>query len=482
MGAFERKSIDELRAQAESSRLTRALGAFELTALGVGAIIGAGIFVLTGQAAAEYAGPAIVFSFLLAGFACLLSGLCFAELASMMPVSGGAYTYAYASMGQGTAWLVGWTLILEYSIDAAAVAVGWSGYLVSFLRDFGVGIPAQLTAPYGTVVSLSPDRTAAAIFNVPAALLTLILSVLLVVGIRVSTTANTLMVGIKVGVIVLFIGVGAAFVDPSHWMPLLPPNTGTFGEFGWSGVLRGAAVIFVAYLGFDAVSTASQEARNPKRDVPIGMLGSLAICAALYIATALVLTGLVPYQSLSVADPIAVGIDATGVRWLRPVVKLGALAALSSVALVLLLGQARIFLAMSHDGLLPRIVGAVHPRFRTPHVTTAVTGVVVAILAGIFSVRVLAALAAIGTLFCFVIVCLSVVILRHTAPKAERTFRTPASPWIPVLGAVVCTYLMIGLPGSIWLSYLAWLLVGVGVYCVYGHRASRHARVARSAR
>jgi APA family basic amino acid/polyamine antiporter len=476
MDVLWRKSIEQLHADVASSQLRRALGPVQLTTLGVGAIIGAGIFVLTGQAAAQNAGPAIVMSFVLAGIACAFAGLCYAEFASMIPVAGSAYTYAYATMGELIAWIIGWDLILEYSLGAATVAVGWSGYIVSFLRDLGIEFPARFANPAGTDIVLADGSIANGIFNVPAAFIALFVTALLIIGIRESASVNAVIVMIKVSVILLFIGFGAAYVDPDNWQPFVPAATGLRGEYGWSGVFMGAAVVFFAYIGFDAVSVAAQEARNPQKDMPISILASLVICTLLYIAVALVLTGIVPYWSLNVPDPMAVGINATGLIWLRPFIKLGAIAGLSSVILVLVMAQPRIFYAMARDGLLPPAFKRVHPRFRTPHVTTAITGLAVAITAGLFPIGVLGHMVSIGTLLAFTIVCVGVWVLRVTRPEIHRPFRTPAVRFISSLGALSCLYLMYSLPAVTWLRLLLWLVIGLAIYFFYGADAAQRAR------
>ena len=478
MDLFWRKSIESLRADANSSQLRRVLGPVQLTALGVGAIIGAGIFVLTGQAAAQHAGPAIVLSFVLAGLACGFAGLCYAEFASMIPVAGSAYTYAYATMGELLAWIIGWDLILEYSLGASTVAVGWSGYVVSFLSDLGIHIPAQWANPMGAEVTMADGSIVEGIFNFPAAFIALAVTALLVVGIRESASANGMIVIIKVAVVLLFIAFGAAYVSPDNWQPFIPEPTGEKGEFGFSGILTGAGVVFFAYIGFDAVSVAAQEARDPQKDMPTGILASLAICTLLYIVVSLVLTGIVPYTSLNVPDPIAVGIDATGLTWLKPLVKMGAIAGLSSVILVMIMAQPRIFYAMSRDGLLPPVFKKIHPKFKTPHITTIVTGVAVALTAGIFPIGVLGHMVSIGTLLAFAIVSIGVLVLRYKQPLLDRPFKVPGMPFIPLLGAGFCFWLMYSLPGETWVRLAIWLAIGLAIYFLYGANAAERARAA----
>lgn len=497
---FITKPLSQLIAESKSDQgLRKSLSAFNLTTLGIGAVIGAGIFVLTGQAAAQYAGPAIVISFLISGMACLFAGLCYAEFASMIPISGSAYTYAYATMGEFIAWIIGWDLILEYLFAASTVAVGWSGYVVSFLKDFGIDIPAQFTAAVGTVLvdvpqagwkSLTPELTKnlaasgisvdtlphlTGIINLPAMFVVAAITFLLYVGIKESARFNNLMVVIKVFVIMLFIGIGFMFVNKANWHPFIPENTGTWGHFGWSGIFRGAAVIFFAYIGFDAVSTAAQEAKNPKRDMPVGILGSLGISTLLYIFVAIVLTGIVSYTFLNVADPIAVGVNAMGegLFWLRPIIKIAAIAGLSSVILVMLLGQPRIFFSMAKDGLLPPVFSKVHHRFKTPYVSTLITGFIAMIVAGILPINILGELVSIGTLLAFAIVCIGIIVLRVKRPDLERTFKTPLVPVVPILGAVICIIQMISLPFDTWLRLIIWMAIGFAIYFFYGIKRSK---------
>ena len=483
MSLATRRSLSDLqRADPGGPTLHRALGPLNLTMLGIGSVIGTGIFVLTGAAASQHAGPALVLSMIIAAVCCALAGLCYAELASMIPVAGSAYTYAYASAGELVAWMIGWDLILEYALSMSTIAVGWSGYFVSLLRDLGLHLPPALTAAPGVTAVAADGATVPGAFNLPAALIVLLVAGLLLIGIRQSAGANTALVVLKVVVLLLFVVLGAAYVRREHLTPFIPPNTGEFGAFGWSGVLRGAAVMFFAYIGFDAVSTAAQEARNPQRDMPVGILASLAICTVIYIAVAVVLIGIVPYQRLNVPDPIAVGIDATGLTWFSPVVKVSALFGLFSTMLVQLLGQTRIFYSMSRDGLLPRFFGTVHPRFRTPHLSTIVTGLVVAFAAGMLPIAVLSQLVSIGSLLAFLLVCLGVVVLRRTAPEVPRPFRVPGVPWVPALGALVCLLQMVSLPWATWERLLVWLALGLAIYFGYSRRRAGATRAERAAR
>jgi len=487
MGLWSQKSVDVLQAEAsieDKGSLRRALGAMNLTMLGIGAIIGAGIFVLTGTAAANYAGPAIVLSFVLAGLGCLFAGLCYAEFASMIPIAGSAYTYAYATLGEFVAWIIGWDLILEYLFGAATVAVGWSGYFVAFLAKFGLVLPPAFTqAPLSVVGTHTLVRNPGGVLNVPAVLLVLVMTALLVIGIKESARFNNVIVFIKVAIVFLVIGFGFMFVNSANWHPFIPENTGSFGNYGWSGIVRGAGVVFFAYIGFDAVSTAAQEAKNPQRDMPIGMLGSLAFCTVLYILMALVMTGLAHYTELNVPHPVDVALAKAGpgLAWLNYLVDVGAIAGLASVVLVMLMGQPRIFFAMARDGLLPAVFGKVHPRFRTPYVTTILTGAVAATVAGFFPIALLGELVSIGTLFAFVVVSAGVLVLRRREPNRVRPFKTPLVPLVPILGILICGYMMYGLPSDTWIRLAVWLVLGLVIYFAYGRTHSRIGNPAASA-
>ena len=510
MNLFRRKSVTELQAEAESDHsLKRALGAVNLTALGIGAIIGTGIFVLTGTVAAQNAGPAVVLSFVLAGIASIFAALCYSEFASLVPMSGSAYTYGYATLGELVAWIIGWDLILEYAVGAITVAIGWSGYVVSLLHDFGIDVPPALSAARGTELMAIPASLASllkikagwvavsaslldqikavgtdpstlvhvtAIFNLPAVIIIFIVTTLLVVGIKESATFNDLIVLLKLAVVLLFIGGAAHAVTTGNWHPFIPANTGHSGHFGWSGVMTGAGIVFFAYVGFDAVSTAAQEAKNPQRDMPIAIIGSLLICTFLYIIVSGIATGVVPYGLLDVPDPIAVVADHAGLDWMGRVIKFGAVAGLSSVILVMLLGQSRVFYSMARDGLLPPFVSRVHPRFRTPWLTSIATGIGVAIFAAVFTVREAGSLCSIGTLLAFVIVSIGVLVLRVREPGLKRRFTTPWVWFVAPAGALSALALMSALPWPTWRRLLIWFVIGIVVYFSYGVRHSRLAR------
>lgn len=456
---------------AGEATLRRTLTARQLLLLGVGAIIGAGIFVLTGTAAANYAGPAVVLSFVIAGFACALAGLCYAEFASILPVSGSAYSYSYATLGEFIAWFIGWNLVLEYLFAASTVAVGWSGYLNSFLGTLGVAIPEIFaSAPLGIVDG--DIVMTGAILNLPAVFIVAAISGLCYVGITQSAFVNSIIVAIKVTVILLFLGFSLQFVNPENWAPFIPANEGGT-RFGLEGVVRGAAVVFFAYIGFDAVSTAAGEARNPQRDMPIGILGSLVVCTILYILVAGTLTGMLPYLQLGTAKPVATALEAyPSLLWLKTVVEIGAIAGLSSVILVMLMGQPRIFYAMAKDGLLPKMFARVHPKYQTPHVGTVIVGTIAATLAGLFPIGFLGDLVSMGTLLAFATVCAGVLILRYTRPDLARPFRVPMAIVICPLGVVACLYLFAQPFSEHWDVMGAWTLIGIVIYLVYGYRHS----------
>lgn len=483
-----RKTLAQVQRETQTSELKRTLGSWNLLLLGIGCIIGAGIFVRTGNAAALHAGPAVLLSFVVAGIVCAFAGLCYAELSSTLPVSGSAYTYSYTTLGEFAAWIMGALLLLEYGLAASVVAVGWSGYVVSLLKDFGLVIPPQWTGPAGypllrdgvqVVIDGTPVVTQ---FNLPAFLICTVLSVLLVVGVSESAKVNNAIVAIKVAVIVAFIVICGTTVlmdlparIAANWTPFIPPAEPGEGHFGVGGILRAASIVFFAYIGFEAVSTAGQEAKDPKKDMPFGIIGSLVVCTVLYMLVAAVLTLMVNYKSLNVPDPVAVAVDSMGPQWawFAGIIKAGAIVGLTSVVLVLMYGQTRIFYTMARDGLLPRIFSAVHPKFQTPWINTLTVGLVVAVAAGFFDINILGDLTSVGTLAAFAIVCLTVIWLRVTAPELPRGFRVPLGPVLPLLGIASCLYLITAIEAKV-LWFFAYYSIGsVIIYFVYGIHFSR---------
>ena len=474
-----KKSIASIQAESQKGELKRTLSALNLISLGIGCIIGAGIFVMTGRAAAEYAGPAIMISFVIAGLCCAFAGLCYAELSSMLPVSGSAYSYAYASVGELLAWIMGLLLLLEYGIAASTVAVGWSGYVVSFLGNFGIIIPESLTTPTLQIINDGKELVFTGYINLPALFGVTVMAALLVLGVKESANINNVIVLIKLTVVILFIVVGASYVDTANWHPFIPeeilPTDSSGGKYGWNGILRGAGIVFFAYVGFEAVSTAAQEAKNPQRDIPIGILGSLGICTVLYMAVAAVLTGIVPYDTLNVPDPIAKAVDAIHLPWLSFVVKIGAIAGLTSVMMVLMYGQTRVFYTMAKDGLMPAIFSRVHPKFQTPWINTIVVGLVIGLIAATTPIDILGDLVSLGTLTAFAIICFTVLYLRKTEPNLTRHFKVPFSPFFPILGILFCGYLIYGLlsnPVTV-IFYLVYLVVGLVIYFTYSQKHSK---------
>jgi APA family basic amino acid/polyamine antiporter len=475
MAGFDDPSVTEENMVLAEPELRRALGPFQLIGIGIGIIIGAGIFVSTGTTAANFAGPSVMISYLIAGFGCALAGLCYAEFAAMIPVAGSAYSYTFATLGPFLAWVIGWDLILEYLAAASAVAVGWAGYFNGLMADLGIIVPEKFSsAPliWKGGVNLVASG---AVVNIPSAVLIGLLTILLVIGIRASATFNGIMVLLKLAVVVLVIGFGMSHVTAANLTPFIPPNTGTWGAFGWSGIIRASGVVFFAYIGFDCVSAAAQESKNPQRNLPIGILGSLALCTVLYVLMCIVMTGVTKYTNLAVAQPVSVAVMAMGpdLNWLVKLTHLGATLGLGTVVLGLLLGQSRVFYAMSRDGMLPPLFGKVHPRFRTPYISTIGIGIVAAILSAFLPEDLLIELVAIGTLAAFVLVCLSVIILRKTHPEVPRAFRTPWVPVVPIGGMLVCFGMMAGLPGTTWIRFIVWGLLGLVVYFLY---ARHHAR------
>lgn len=472
---FAVRSVDTILSELKAAPpLKRVLSAPGLMAIGLGSTIGTGIFILTGTVAAHHTGPALTVALLIAAIGSGLAALCYAEFAALIPVSGSAYTYAYATLGEIVAWLVGWNLCLEYLMSASAVAVGWSEYVVNILGDWGITLPAALiNAPVGRLDDGSLMLTGAFV-NLPAVLIILALGYFCYVGVRESATANNVMVIVKVGVIVLFIIAGMAFVDTANWIPYVPEPTGREGEFGWGGVLTGAGIIFFSYIGFDTAATTAREARNPQRDVPRGILGALGVSALLYIGMAAVMTGMVPYPQLGAPAPVAVALDAhPQLAWLGALVKLGAIAGMTSVILMSLLGQPRIFLAMADDGLAPALMRRIHPKHRTPHVATAITVIAAALIAGLFPLNILGELISLGILLAFAVVCSGVLVLRFTRPDLERPFRVPAAAFTCVAGALICLGLTKFLPDGTWRLFGIWSLIGITLYAAYGFRHSR---------
>jgi len=454
--------------------LKRTLGPGALVALGIGAIIGAGLFSLTGIAAANNAGPGVVFSFMLAAIGCAFAGMCYSEFATMIPIAGSAYTYAYATMGELLAWIIGWDLVLEYAVGAATVSISWSSYVASLLHDFGIELPAALIASPWQPVHLADGSTVYGVINLPAVLITSAISLLLMIGIQESARVNELMVMLKVSVVLVFIVAGWAYMNPANHTPMIPPNTGTFGAFGYSGIVRAAGVIFFAYIGFDAVSTAAQEARNPQKHMPVGIIGSLVVCTILYVAFAWVMTGLQPYTAFKGnAAPVAVAIAATPFGWLARLVKFAIICGYTSVILVMLLGQSRVFFSMSRDGLLPRFFSDVHVKFRTPWRSNLLFLVFVSLFSGFAPIAVVGEMTSIGTLLAFVIVCSGILVMRKTQPDVDRPFRTPLVPIVPVLGILANFGLMLGLGIENWLRLVIWMAIGLLIYFSYSRKHSK---------
>lgn len=478
MSLWRTKSIDYLEEEANSGtqKLERSLGSVSLVLLGIGAIIGAGLFSITGIAAAQNAGPAIVISFILASIGCMFAGLCFSELASMIPISGGAYTYAYATLGEFIAWVIGWALILEYAAGAAVVSISWSAYVVSFLHGIDIHLPTVLVASPWQSTTLPDGAEIFGWINLPAVLIVILMSLLLIVGVDKSAKVNAILVAIKVVVVILFIGIGFNYIDYQNYHPFIPENTGEFGDFGWSGIMRAAGIVFLAYIGFDAVSTAAQEVKNPQKDLPIGIIGSLVICTFLYVLFALVMVGIVPYDQLNVAAPVAAAINKTPYLWLNGLIKLAIIAGLTSVVLVLLLGQSRIFFTMSKDGLIPSIFSRVHRKYHTPWISNLILMALVGLFAAFAPLSLVGHLTSIGTLLAFAIVCASVIVLRKTRPELPRPFKTPFVPWFPLMGIIICVALMFSLGWMTWARLSIWLILGLVFYFSYGRKHSHLAK------
>jgi APA family basic amino acid/polyamine antiporter len=474
MNLFATKSVSSIIAESEAGehKLRRSLGPLNLIALGIGAIIGAGLFSLTGVAAAQYAGPAVAVSMVVAAIGCAFAGLCYSEFSCMIPVAGSAYTYSYTTLGEWLAWIIGWDLVLEYAVGAATVSISWSGYVVSLFNDLGITLPPQLVAGPFEPLKLPDGTLIHGLINVPAVIIVGVISLLLIIGIRESARTNAVIVVIKVTVVLVFIGLGWMYIDKGNYTPFIPQNTGEFGHFGWSGIMAGAGTIFFAYIGFDAVSTAAQEARNPQKDMPVGIIGSLIICTILYVLFSVVLTGMASYKDLGVAAPVALAIDKTPYLWLNKLVKLGIIAGFTSVILVMLLGQSRVFFSMSRDGLVPKVFSAVHPRFKTPWRSNMLFFLFVAPFSGFLPLKVVGHMTSIGTLFAFVIVCGSVWVMRRKNPDAPRPFKTPLVPLVPILGMVWNFSLMYSLGWDNWVRLGVWFAIGQVIYFTYGIRNS----------
>jgi APA family basic amino acid/polyamine antiporter len=474
MSLFATKSVDYIIAESEGGahHLRRTLGPGNLIALGIGAIIGAGLFSLTGIAAAQNAGPAICVSMIVAGIGCAFAGLCYSEFSCMIPVAGSAYTYAYTTLGEWIAWIIGWDLVLEYAVGASTVSISWSGYVVSLLHSFGISLPPQLLSGPFEPVKLPDGTMVQGIANIPAVIIVGLISLLLMVGIKESARTNAVIVGIKLAVVLVFIGIGWSYINPENYKPFMPANTGEFGHFGISGIMMGAGTIFFAYIGFDAVSTAAQEAKNPQKDMPVGIIGSLAICTVLYVLFAIVLTGMVPFTKLGVSAPVAIAIDRTPYTWMNNLIKFGIICGFTSVILVMLLGQSRVFYSMSRDGLVPPVFSEIHPRFRTPWRSNLLFFFFVAPFSAFLPLSVVGHMTSIGTLFAFVIVCAGVWVMRVKNPNAPRPFKTPLVPLVPILGIVWNFAMMYSLGWSNWLRLIAWLAIGQAIYFAYGRRRS----------
>ena len=479
-----RKTVAQVQRETQTSELKRSLGPWNLVFLGIGCIIGAGIFVRTGNAAALNAGPAVLIAYVIAGLVCAFAGLCYAELSSTLPVSGSAYTYSYTTIGEFAAWIMGALLLLEYGLAASVVSVGWSGYMVSLLGDVGIHIPPALTGPVGYPKELADGTVITTVFNLPAFLICVVLALLLVVGVSESAKVNNVIVAIKVSVLLAFILVGGFIIIQNYeafapnWDPFIPEPTGEKGEFGWSGILRAASIVFFAYIGFEAVSTAAQEANNPKKDMPFGIIGSLVACTIIYILVSVVLTLIVPYTELNVPDPVAVAVDAFGPQWawFAKTVKVGAIIGLTSVILVLMYGQTRIFYTMARDGLLPRVFSRVHPKFRTPWINTLVVGLIVASAGGIFDINSLGDMTSVGTLAAFAVVCLSVIWLRRTHPEIPRGYRVPFYPIVPIFGILSCLWLITTVPNYVLLIFAGYTVAMILLYFIYGMHNSELAK------